>query len=119
MYRQLSTHMFDLSQQIPDADDGAHTYKPVAASGRHSIMVRSMEADSRQGRVCGCPDAAAAGGCHATECTQSSWPISTDSSMAVSREPPAWMRGLGAYLMIGTTWLECDAARASPPSCAC
>ena len=82
-------------------------------------MVRSMDADSRQGRVCGCPDAAAAGGCHATECTQSSWPISTDSSMAVSRELPAWMRGFGAYLMAGTTRLACDAARASPPSRAC
>ncbi len=84
---------------------------PVAASGRHSIIVRSMDADSRQGGGCGwapatCRSAAepcgcaggGAGGCHATECTQSSWPMSTDSSSAVRRASPAWKRGFGAYL---------------------
>ena len=60
------------------------------ALGRHSIMVRSMAAVSRQG---GWAMSASllpplspqllAEGCQATECTQSSCPTSTDSRMAV------------------------------------
>ena len=47
---------------------------PTAGSGRHSIMVRSIDADSKHSGCSTEPEPWPSGGCHATECTQSSCP---------------------------------------------
>ena len=69
---------------------------PVASSGRHSIMVRSMDADSRQGGWVAPPPPSGTGGCQATECTQSSCPIRTASRVAAYVCCAARMSGRGA-----------------------
>ena len=61
--------------------------------------MRSIDADSRHGRRCGpAPVPAAGQGCQATECTQSSCPISSASSDTSSVRSPAAKLSLGAYL---------------------
>ena len=74
------------------------------ASGRHSIMVRSIEADSRQGTTgAASPPGWPVCGCQAAEKTQSSCPISSASSVAVQVRPTAAKPGWGAYLQRGCT----------------
>ena len=97
---------------------------PVAASGRHRHIVRSIDADSRHkgdGRLAVCSEKAGPGspmsfslwtwplimlpssigrgaGCQATVWTQSSCPISTASCAALYVMPPTANMGCGAYL---------------------
>ena len=61
-------------------------------------MVQSMDADTRHGRAAPAPASALRGGCHATACTQSSWPSSSASSDAARFRPPASNVSFGAYL---------------------
>lgn len=76
----------------------------MALSGLHIAMVRSIDADRRQGRrspppwASGIVELPPRRGCHATECTQSSWPMSMASTTTEKAAPPAWNPGLGAYL---------------------
>ena len=72
------------------------------ASGRQSVMVRSMDADSRQG-ASACPTPASplgpgGCGCQAAEKTQSSCPTSTAPAVAVKAPPATAKLGCGAYL---------------------
>jgi len=67
--------------------------------------VQSMDADSRHGRaaLASAPPrlaaaAATRGSCHATACTQSSWPSRSASSDAARARSPAANVSLGAYL---------------------
>ena len=76
--------------------------RPVAGSGRHNTMVRSMEVDRRQR---GCAGGLAwgswgggGGGCHCTLCTQSSCPTNRASRKAVYSPLGVVNWGLGAYL---------------------
>jgi hypothetical protein len=90
-------------QSSPRPAKPASSGAPVAASGTHIVIVRSMDAESRQGgggrASAGAPAGAAAaavGGAQATECTQSSCPMSSASRVALNAPPPAANRGRGA-----------------------
>ena len=86
---------------------------PVDASGRQSIMVRSMDADSRQGTAdAPSPSGPPICGCQAAEKTQSSCPISSASSVAVQLQVPAAKPGWGAYLRRGGAPTACGAGQA-------
>lgn len=70
---------------------------PVAGSGRQIIIVRSMEADRRQaGWLVSSLLPRGTRGCHATVCTQSSWPISRASRVAPYSCRSVRNSGLGA-----------------------
>lgn len=70
--------------------------KPVAGSGRHSIMVLSIEVDSRHRGCAWRPGPEEP--CHCTLCTQSSCPTSRASRNAVYCPWGVLNWGLGAYL---------------------
>ena len=70
--------------------------RPVAGSGRHSIMVLSIEVDSRHRGSAERPCTEEP--CHCTLCTQSSCPTSRASRNAVYCPWGVLNWGLGAYL---------------------
>ena len=71
----------------------------MALSGLHIAIVRSIDADRRQGLRSRSSEASVELlGCQATECPQSPWPISMASTTTEKEVPPARKPGLGAYL---------------------